>query len=251
MAPIEVRTLAAPDEHVLAAELFGAVWYDDGTVPIESHLLTAVHRTGGYVAGALADGVLVGASLGLLARGHGDGELVLHSHVTGVRPGHEHLGIGRALKRHQRAWAADAGLAAITWTFDTLVRRNAWFNLAVLGARIVDYVDRYYGTASDALNRGDETDRAVVRWDVRVDAPNVTAVAPAIVDAHGTAHAIPVDATLVTMATPDDAVALRRDDPAAAQRWRRATRTAMHAALDAGFAVVGVDRAGTYTLERT
>ena len=45
-------------------------------------------------------------------------------------------GIGRAIKLHQREWAAANGIATIVWTFDPLVRRNAWFNIAVLGADV-------------------------------------------------------------------------------------------------------------------
>ena len=40
------------------------------------------------------------------------------------------------MKLHQRAWAAASGLTWITWTFDPLVRRNAWFNIEVLGAHV-------------------------------------------------------------------------------------------------------------------
>ncbi|NEP08647.1 MAG: GNAT family N-acetyltransferase, partial [Okeania sp. SIO4D6] len=47
--------------------------------------------------------------------------------MTGILPGVQHSGVGRAMKQHQRDWAIERGIPWITWTFDPLVRRNAWF----------------------------------------------------------------------------------------------------------------------------
>ena len=91
----------------------------------------------------------------------------LHSHITGILPGVRRTGLGRAMKLHQRAWAADHGLAWVTWTFDPLVRRNAWFNLDVLGAEVHEYLVDFYGPIDDAINAGDESDRLLVAWAVR------------------------------------------------------------------------------------
>ena len=55
-----------------------------------------------------------------------------------------------------------------------------------------------------------------------------------------------VDAELI--ATPDDIVTLRSTDPAAVARWRRDTRTALTAALDAGRPIVGFTRNGEYVV---
>jgi predicted GNAT superfamily acetyltransferase len=228
--------------------LFGEVWYADGTVPYAADLLHAAAFAGGYVAGAFVGSDLVGASLGILGR-H-DGQLVLHSHVTGIRPGVEHRGIGLTLKRHQRAWASDAGLEAIIWTFDPLVRRNAWFNLAKLGARIIDYVESFYGETDDAINAGDETDRAVVRWSTHATVTNATRTGFVVVDAHATVAPRPPDATVINVATPPDIVALRNDDATTARRWRHATRHAFLDAFASGFSVTGITRNGLYTLER-
>ena len=106
-------------------------------------LLRALGHTGGYVAGAFSDNRMVGGSLGFLGRHHG--ELVLHSHVTGILPGVRKTGLGRQMKLHQREWAAEQGLDTIIWTFDPLVRRNAWFNIGVLGARVDAYLVDFYG----------------------------------------------------------------------------------------------------------
>ena len=54
--------------------------------------------------------------------------------------------VGFALKQHQRAWALQRGLSRITWTFDPLVRRNAYFNLVKLGATAVAFHRDFYGS---------------------------------------------------------------------------------------------------------
>ena len=90
----------------------------------------------------------------------------LHSHITGILPGVRRTGLGRAMKLHQRAWAAEHGLAWVTWTFDPLVRRNAWFNIGVLGAEVHEYLVDFYGPIDDAINAGDESDRLLVAWAV-------------------------------------------------------------------------------------
>ena len=163
-------------------------------------LIRAIGHAGGYVAAAYDDGDVVGGSLGFLGRHLGAPSL--HSHVTGILPGVRRTGLGRAMKLHQRAWAAANGLTWVTWTFDPLVRRNAWFNLGVLGAVVHEYLVDFYGPIDDTINAGDESDRLLVAWAVGDGGP--TDVAPP--DPTGT----------VAVPTPADIVVLRRTDPAAA-----------------------------------
>ena len=68
-------------------------------------------------------------------------------------------------------WALARGLAQVSWTFDPLVRRNAYFNLAKLGARPRAYLVNFYGPMSDGINAGDDTDRLEAQW--RLDDPRV------------------------------------------------------------------------------
>src|SRR5437899_1430979 len=49
---------------------------------------------------------------------------------------------------------------------------------------------------------------------------------------------------------PEDMLALRRTDPALARRWRLAVREALGGAVDGGYQVTGVLRAGWYVLEK-
>jgi predicted GNAT superfamily acetyltransferase len=207
------------------ASVFDEIW--GTTCPVvRVELLRAVQHAGGYLSVADEDDRFVGGSFGFL--GHHAGEPALHSHVTGVLPSVRRTGLGRALKLHQRAWAADRGLASIVWTFDPLVRRNAWFNVSVLGARVDGYLVDFYGPIDDAVNAGDETDRLLVVWPVQ-DTP----------------EAEPPDPT-TAVPTPEDIVELRRADPAAAAAWRRRLRTELGERLAAGGRVVGFSRAGEY-----
>ena len=249
----EIRLVDDPSEIARAAVLFGEIWPDEQPARYAVDLLRAIVYAGGYLAGTYAidgdDDVLIGASLGFLGR-H-DGELVLHSHATGVRPGTEHHGLGFALKQHQRSWARAHGLTAITWTFDPLVRRNAWFNLGKLGARVVGYVDDFYGPQTDAINRGDETDRAVVRWSTDPDeVPGTPRNGSVILAADGVVHEPPASADVLVAHTPPDVIALRATDPAAARRWRHAMRESFGTAIRAGWTATAFTRDGRYTLEQ-
>jgi predicted GNAT superfamily acetyltransferase len=175
--------------------------------------------------------------------------------------------VGRALKLHQRAWALERGLTTIAWTYDPLIRRNAWFNLTKLGARAVGYLVDFYGVMEDAQNIGDESDRAVAVWSLAT--PYVTAAAAGVrsepdVDAllrdgaclalrsesgEPVAGAVPAGTTRVLVEIPDDIQALRLTDPQLARRWRQASRSVLEPLLAGSFVATGFTRSGCYVLE--
>jgi predicted GNAT superfamily acetyltransferase len=226
---VEIRLLDDRAEERRLRDVLDQVWGTKSVVSAE--IMRAVGHAGGYVAAAYADEQVVGGSLGFLGRHHG--EPSLHSHVTAVLPGLRRTGLGRAIKLHQRAWAAAQGLAWITWTFDPLVRRNAWFNLTVLGVTVEEYLVDFYGPIEDAVNAADESDRLLVTWAVGDDTP-----VPSPVDTAGA----------VRVPTPDDVIVLRRTDPHAADAWRRRLRDELGGALAAGATVLGFTRDGDYVL---
>ncbi|WP_245658597.1 GNAT family N-acetyltransferase [Microtetraspora malaysiensis] len=223
--------------------------------PLALDMMCALAHTGGYVGGAFLDDELVGVAAGFLAAGG-----TLHSHIAGVAREAQGRGVGLALKRHQRAWAAERGLTAITWTFDPLVRRNAYFNLTRLGAAAVEYLPDFYGPLSDGINDGDVSDRLLVTWPVPASgiasgiasaaAPPVTApAAVAILDEAGAVRA-GGGAPSLRCATPPDVERLRADDPGAARRWRTALGDALGGALADGYRIAGFTRSGWYLLTR-
>jgi predicted GNAT superfamily acetyltransferase len=232
---VDIRLLDTGAELRRLGDVFDQIW-GARTAVVNDELLCAIASAGGYVAAAYLDEEIVGGSLGFLAR-HRD-EPALHSHVTGVMPGLRGTGLGRAIKLHQRAWAADRGLRWIRWTFDPLVRRNARFNLEVLGALVEAYVVDFYGPIDDAVNAADETDRLLVAWPVTEEAASAPAGADPSEQPQET----------FTVPTPDDIVTLRRTDPAAATAWRRRVRLELGAPLETGARVVGLSRDGAYVV---
>jgi predicted GNAT superfamily acetyltransferase len=229
---VEIRIVTNPAELRRLVVLFNQVW---GTITplVGIELLRAIGHTGGYVAAAISERRMVGGSLGFL--GHHHGELTLHSHITGILPGVRKTGLGRQMKLHQRAWAAEQGIATITWTFDPLVRRNAWFNVSVLGATVDSYLVDFYGQMNDSINGSDPTDRLLVAWQTNGDLPD-----------HGRPPKVPPLA--VAVPTPEDIVVLRRTDPVEAAAWRLRLREELGAPLTSGGKVVGFTRDGEYLL---
>lgn len=238
MAP-EIRTLSALGEMEELLRVADRIW---GTPPgsfVSPSFLMALVHAGGYVAGAFDGPRMVGVSFGVLAR-HGD-EWCLHSHITGVEPGRQDAGLGRRLKQHQRAWSRDHGLAAVTWTFDPLVRRNGWFNLHVLGAIAIEYHVDFYGPLGDEINGVDDTDRLLAYWSV--DAPRSTAAERAPLPPMNPGD----DDAIVEI--PSDIVALRVSDPTRAHAWRRELRTRLVPLMNEGH-VSGLTTDGQYVITR-
>ena len=230
---IEIVGLHTAEHMQGVVDVFQQVW-GSPTELIRLELLMAITHSGGYVAAAVdGQGKVLGASVALLAV-H-DGAPALHSHITGILPGVRQIGLGRRIKLHQQSWARERGIEWIVWTFDPLVRRNAWFNIAVLGVEVHDYLDSFYGVMTDAINAGDESDRLLVAWDLATDPDHPLFDGDDVEDP-------------VLIPTPDDVVALRRTDPAAVATWRSESRASWHAALAARRRVLGFTRGGDYVL---
>jgi predicted GNAT superfamily acetyltransferase len=263
VARVEVRDLKGLNEIAGASRLFDLVWGASNAEPLLAPgLLRALTHAGNYAAGAFHDGAMVGAVVGFLGRD--DEDTFLHSHILGVSEQHRGANVGFALKQHQRAWALDRGMRKVTWTFDPLVRRNAFFNVNKLGADAEEYLESFYGSMSDEVNQGDETDRVLVVW--HVDDPRVDTASsdrerePDIADLKANRGTVALSpdgnveqmswARTVLCATPADVVAMRRSDPGAAQRWRHALRATLGAALTDGYRVTAFTRSGWYVLER-
>jgi predicted GNAT superfamily acetyltransferase len=229
---VEIREVSAPHECAQVSALFTSIWGGHQHIPPE--LGRAIAEAGGYVVGAYADDQMVAASVAVV--GQANGRMHLHSHITGVVAGEQGRGVGLAVKRHQRTWARERGMDRVVWTFDPLVRRNAWFNLARLGVQVVRYEVDFYGPVQDAINGTDETDRLVVEWPTHGE-EGPGAVAPRDDD--------------IMINTPSDIVAIRAGDPVGAQRWRVELRGALGERLTSGWSVVGVTSEGAYLVRQT
>ena len=237
-----------------AAALFARVWRTDlATPPLTAEVMRAVEHAGGYVVGAYSGEALVGASAGFLGIDL-QGQPVLHSHISGVvDPGR---GVGGALKLHQRAWALSRGISAVTWTFDPLVRRNAWFNLVKLGATGVEYLPDFYGPMTDGVNGGESSDRLFTRWDLTASPHGPLDVSGAVLvldDVRGKpapgSGSVP-DAAVLTLRLPADVESMRTAEPATATAWRLAVRRALVPAFADGFTVQGMTSDACLVLRR-
>lgn len=257
---IRIVELVDPVAHEAVAALFQRIWRDP-RLPVDPPMLRALSHAGNYVSGAYAGDELVGAAVAFL--GIDDGvtdQLHLHSHITGVLSGRQASGVGYALKQHQRSWSLARGIGRVCWTYDPLVRRNAYFNFHKLGAEPVEYLPEFYGQMADGINAGDMSDRMYISWDL--SSPRAVAAADGVVtstdvtgatvrldhdgDAPGKLRAVGSGPTLV--AIPADIEKLRGSAPELASAWRLAVREALVSCFAEGRRVIGVARDGWYVM---
>ena len=243
----ELRIVACetPEDAQTASEYFRRIWADGPDV-VPMDLILAMLHVGAYCTLAKEGNEVIGASLGF--RGFFDGKHVLHSHVTATHK----PGTGYALKMHQRDWALDHDINFITWTFDPLVRRNAVLNLVKLGAVAVEYAPNFYGTMTDAINAGDESDRVVALWDLNMptsshidDAQRHAAVSN--VDGHPLFHGL-VDGIENIVHLPQDIEEMRGASDARVAEWRSAVRNALFPALNEGWRITGMMNREAYVM---
>ncbi|MFI6588068.1 GNAT family N-acetyltransferase [Embleya sp. NPDC050493] len=246
-----IRELHMMEDFDAVSLLYADIWGSrSGRTPISAEVMRALSHSGNYVAGAYEDGRLVGASVAFFGEPVG---ISLHSHITGAVVGR---GVGLALKMHQRQWALAHRLSRITWTYDPLIRRNAYFNLTKLGARPEAYLASFYGLMDDAINGGDESDRILVAWDLTATFPPVVVELPAgavhgLRNHDGRPEAAATDAETVLVDLPDDIEALRLTDPGAARAWRLAVRETLGGLLAEGARVIGFHERRRYVVQRT
>lgn len=268
-ARITVHDAADPAGVAGIGDVFDRIWGTVSSGPVlQDEVLRVYALTGQYLVIARDEdgGDVVAASTGMLAAPAGK---ALHSHITGVLPAGLGRSIGYAIKLHQRAWALERGIELITWTFDPLVRRNAWFNLAKLGARPERYLVDFYGAMPDAINAGDASDRLYLHWPltepgvVRACAGESAAADLEALRSNGYQPLVMVaaDGRSPEMTTdtaeggrylvqvPEAIDVLRREDVALARRWRAVTRVALLPAMSGGAGITGVTKDGWYVLD--
>lgn len=247
-----------------AADLFARIWETPSVPPMPHDILRSLVHAGGRVHAAFRDEHLVGAAVAVFSA---PADAACYSLIAGVSPEAESRGIGLALKLAQRAWALRAGATRMVWTFDPLLRRNARFNMARLGAVGTEYLVDFYGEITDGVN-DPETDRLAVTWNLRAPLPAPTARAgppgppgpagagesPAILssgpDGEPVAGTMPGTSTALRCWIPGDILSIRRTDPGLARRWRVAVRTVLGGAVADGYQVTGVSGPSWYVLEK-
>ena len=161
-AGVRVREMSTLADLDAVFRLYIEIWRPDPKdPPVTTDLLRALTKAGNYASGAFLDGELVGACMAFFGPPK---DASMHSHIAGVSGAARGRSVGYALKLHQRAWAMLRGVGEIAWTFDPLIRRNAYFNLVKLAAGAQEYLPNFYGDMHDGINSGDDSDRLLVRW---------------------------------------------------------------------------------------
>ena len=235
-AGVEVREATGIADQADVVRVLSEIWgRTAANPPVPTELLRAFGKAGNYIAGAYAGDELVGAAIAFHST---PDRHTLHSHIAGVVASHAGRSVGFAMKLHQRGWALARGIDAVEWTFDPLVARNAHFNVAKLRAMPTEYLTNFYGEMADAINGDDDTDRLLVRWDLR----------DGDVEAAAAGHPVVVAPTagFATIPVPADIERLRATDLPAARAWRRSVRERFTELLGAGGRVVGFDRQAGY-----
>jgi predicted GNAT superfamily acetyltransferase len=252
-AGVRIREVTDLAGFAAVQRLFDGIWQPDpGNPTVTTELLRALTKTGNYVFAAYREGRTVGACVGFFGPPL---QAMLHSHIAGVVTDLTGRNVGHALKLHQRAWALERGARTITWTFDPLIRRNAYFNLVKLGAAATEYLPDFYGGMHDGINGDDESDRLLIEWDLRAGQTDPPATDGAVVAlgcaADGSPHQGSGTGEVMLVAIPPDVEALRAADPGLARQWRSALREVLGPLLADGARITGFDRAGWYIVSRT
>lgn len=242
------------------------VWGFTDLAVIPDHLIHMVTGAGGLLLGAF-DGIgpgreMLGFTLSVV--GLLDGKTLRHhSLMAAVRPDWQDRGIGYALKCAQREHVLAQGIRIITWTFDPLESRNAYFNLNKLGGVVAHYLPNYFGELRDQRNRGLDTDRFLCQW--YLDSPRVVSYLSggkppdlALGDVEtinrtqrtGSGFRAPagfrpdLQGANLLFEIPSDLQAMRKADLDLARTWRLEARRALGGYLDQGYLVTSLFRQG-------
>ncbi|WP_181272917.1 hypothetical protein [Brevibacterium oceani] len=256
-AGIEVREIHTAEEAARASLLLDEVWSvdDTGSTVFEPSLIIAFAHAGNYVSAAYSvddPDEMIGVTIGFFGQPLGT---VMHSHIAGVRHQVIGRGAGSAMKLHQRLWCLNLGITEMTWTFDPLVARNAYFNFQRLGVGMVEYLEDFYGQMRDGVNSGQASDRMMVSWPL--DRPARAAIADAGSafpclraddDGEPLLSEVPKETEVVSLDFPSDIEDLRGQDAELAGRWRMALRTSLTGLVGDGWVVDTCLKGGTYLL---
>jgi predicted GNAT superfamily acetyltransferase len=256
-----IRLIKSPEEMASVEELQRIVWPGTETDVLPAHMLLAVVHNGGLLLGAYVKEEIIGAVFGFPGFYEtADGpRLKHHSHILAVHPNWRSYGVGFALKRAQWQLVRHQGIDRITWTYDPLLSRNAYLNIARLGTVCNTYLDSEYGDMRDGLNAGLPSDRFQVDWWVftkRVEKRlNRRTPLKVGLDQHRNADALFLDAnrdrdslrpperippligSLILVEIPEDFMALKAANLSLARDWRFYGREIFETAFKAGYLV--------------
>ncbi len=227
---MEIRELNSLGDYGEAVQLQRTVWSWSDIDILPVRFFVVARGIGGQALGAFDGNKMAGFSLAIPGLKSG-GQIFWHSHMLGVLKEYRDTGVGRSLKLTQREAALARGLDLIEWTFDPLEIKNAYFNIARLGAVVRRFVRNQYGITSSPLTGGLPTDRCVAEWHITKTLERPPAVA--------------------RISIPASIGRMRQEDPDRARRIQTAVADEFIAHFAANLAVTGFELtpdAGTYLL---
>lgn len=257
-ASVRIELAQTPQRLATVSEFLARTWLTPREQsPLATDVLRAIVHADGAVH-VIEDGNGIAGASAMIFRSPAESG-VYSLIAAAASPGQ---GAGFALKQAQRAWALDRGATAMTWTFDPLVRRNAYFNLVKLGAVAINYDVDFYGPLLDGIDGPDESDRLTAMWSLT--SPRTVAAGEGVrgeiagpeksaadLDPRPGPDGEPVAASDDGgrwCRVPADIVALRRAGGQVPAQWRLLVREVMQDAYNAGLVATGITRDGWYRL---
>ena len=268
---IVIRDIESFEEMRAVEELQKEVWEFADLDVVPRTILIASREVGAVLVGAYDGPALVGFVYGF--PGYENGQSVHHSHMLAVKPEYRSSHLGYKLKLAQRDRVLAQDINQITWTFDPLQSRNAYFNFAKLGVIADGYRVDFYGAATSSFLHQAGTDRLWVSW--LIDSERVrerlkderklsnlpdgtrplievgTDLAPKITESPD------LQGEYLAIEIPANINALQVERPELAVEWRKATRWAFSHAMTQGYLVAEFYRetlrdqpVGSYLLRR-
>lgn len=252
---VQLRALTSVEDADDIIRVMIATWGEHQLLPRE--MILALAHSGNTPWGAFDGDQLIGYVLGWSGVDPDEG-LHTHSHMLAAVPDRRHRGVGYALKLAQRAQCLDQGIRRVRWTFDPLLSRNAHLNLTKLGATADRFLPNFYGEMSDTLNRGERSDRLMVRWDLDAEEPTPVAGHTAsgfeVLGREGDpsnpspGRVRAPEALPALIRIPREYPDLRKHDESLANAWRAATGSAFTACLEEGLVATAFTEDSTYVM---
>jgi predicted GNAT superfamily acetyltransferase len=233
--PIRIVPVTTLENLEQCVEVQLTVWgYSEGDV-IPKRVFVVARRIGGQVIGAFDGDALVGFAMSL--PGYRGGKPYLHSHMLAVLPEYRDRRLGQRLKLAQRDDALARGIDLMEWTFDPLEIKNAYLNIARLGAIARRYERDFYGPSTSPLQGGLPTDRLVAEWWLR--SPRVQGLLGETAEA-----ALTEDQFVEIVEVPRAVYDWKRnpDERKLAESLQTRNRLALESAFARGLAVIGYER---------
>lgn len=172
LSTISIRPVLEIDDARQIEDVQRQTWQMGELEILPGRFLHALKHNGASLLGAYDGDKVVGFVFGLLGtvenlKGRIDevaaARLQMYSAIMGVLPEYQGQGIGYRLKLAQREFALRIGVRLVTWTYDPLESRNAYFNVSKLGVICHRYFRNFHGPLG-GINADLPTDRFYVEW---------------------------------------------------------------------------------------